>query len=165
MSTPQPPTRDPQTEPAWDLYLEIVALQEHKTPANMKHVVSKAQRAVQIAPHVPDLLMLIAVQLYPYHAVDKTAKKLMIQCQVELDRLGGPSEFALAEAGGVESYLHNRNLIASKAGGKVLEMTPAQFAASRTQTAEPAAGWFADPHGQARLRYWDGAAWTGHVSD
>ena len=27
----------------------------------------------------------------------------------------------------------------------------------------PAAGWFADPHDAARLRWWDGSAWTEHV--
>jgi hypothetical protein len=26
------------------------------------------------------------------------------------------------------------------------------------------AGWFADPYGRFQLRYWDGAAWTAHVS-
>jgi hypothetical protein len=32
---------------------------------------------------------------------------------------------------------------------------------------EPAvpADWYPDPHGQARLRYWDGAAWTDHTAD
>ena len=29
----------------------------------------------------------------------------------------------------------------------------------------PAAAWFPDPHGQHRLRYWDGQAWTDHTSD
>ena len=28
-----------------------------------------------------------------------------------------------------------------------------------------AAGWYPDPQGQARLRYWDGSAWTEHTSD
>jgi hypothetical protein len=27
-------------------------------------------------------------------------------------------------------------------------------------SAQPAAGWYADPHGAARVRYWDGGAWT-----
>jgi hypothetical protein len=27
------------------------------------------------------------------------------------------------------------------------------------------AGWYADPKGERRLRYWDGAAWTAHVAD
>ena len=38
---------------------------------------------------------------------------------------------------------------------------PAQPAAPAP--AQPA-GWYADPSGQARLRYWDGAAWTEHTS-
>jgi hypothetical protein len=28
----------------------------------------------------------------------------------------------------------------------------------------PAAGWYADPSGQARLRWWDGSTWTGNVA-
>lgn len=27
----------------------------------------------------------------------------------------------------------------------------------------PPAGWYADPHGQAPQRWWDGARWTEHV--
>jgi hypothetical protein len=27
------------------------------------------------------------------------------------------------------------------------------------------ADWYPDPHGQARLRYWDGTAWTGHTTN
>jgi hypothetical protein len=27
------------------------------------------------------------------------------------------------------------------------------------------AGWYTDPQGQARLRYWDGTAWTAHTTD
>ena len=26
------------------------------------------------------------------------------------------------------------------------------------------AGWYQDPQGQARLRYWDGRAWTEHTA-
>ncbi|HXY94048.1 MAG TPA: DUF2510 domain-containing protein [Acidimicrobiia bacterium] len=32
------------------------------------------------------------------------------------------------------------------------------------QAAAPA-GWYDDPHGQHAMRYWDGSAWTEHVSD
>ena len=34
------------------------------------------------------------------------------------------------------------------------------------QTAAPQvpAGWYADPAGRFELRYWDGGAWTEHVS-
>lgn len=39
-------------------------------------------------------------------------------------------------------------------------------AAAAAPAAEPAvpAGWYADPSGRFELRYWDGAAWTEHVS-
>ena len=39
-------------------------------------------------------------------------------------------------------------------------------AAEAAPTAESAvpAGWYADPSGRFELRYWDGAAWTEHVS-
>lgn len=29
----------------------------------------------------------------------------------------------------------------------------------------PPAGWYRDPAGAGRLRYWDGTAWTHHVAD
>ena len=42
-------------------------------------------------------------------------------------------------------------------------------AATPTQPAQPAtpsvpAGWYHDPAGRYELRYWDGSAWTEHVS-
>jgi uncharacterized RDD family membrane protein YckC len=36
-------------------------------------------------------------------------------------------------------------------------------AAPAPPAAGPPAGWYADPHGQARLRYWDGQRWTEHT--
>lgn len=43
---------------------------------------------------------------------------------------------------------------------------PAEPAAEAAPTADAAvpAGWYADPSGRFELRYWDGAAWTEHVS-
>jgi hypothetical protein len=158
-----PPARDPRTQPAWDLYVEIVDLQEQGVAANHAGVIARAQEAVRIAPHEPDLLMLIAVALYPYHATDKAAKALMIDCQVELDRLGGPSDFALAESGGIEAYAKRRNLIASKAGRKLREASVKKLAAERDEP-RLAAGWYDDPRGEARLRYWDGQTWTEHTA-
>ncbi|MDQ3935837.1 MAG: DUF2510 domain-containing protein, partial [Actinomycetota bacterium] len=29
----------------------------------------------------------------------------------------------------------------------------------------PPADWYPDPHGQARLRYWDGQQWTVHIAN
>lgn len=44
--------------------------------------------------------------------------------------------------------------------GAVPQVAPAQPAA---QPATPA-GWYPDPNGGGGQRYWDGSAWTGHVS-
>lgn len=52
-------------------------------------------------------------------------------------------------------------------GGPQAPASPAQPAAPAA-SAEPAAtpaGWYADPHGQKRLRYWDGSDWTEHTAD
>jgi hypothetical protein len=39
---------------------------------------------------------------------------------------------------------------------------PLAAAANPTLTARP--GWYADPHGSATYRYWDGATWTEHTA-
>ncbi len=42
---------------------------------------------------------------------------------------------------------------------------PAQPAAAATQTpGAPEPGWFADPKGEAELRWWDGATWTDNTN-
>jgi hypothetical protein len=41
--------------------------------------------------------------------------------------------------------------------------TPAYQPAAAATPAVPA-GWYADPAGRFDLRYWDGSAWTEHVS-
>jgi hypothetical protein len=43
------------------------------------------------------------------------------------------------------------------------EPAPAAEAAPAAEPAVPA-GWYADPSGRFELRYWDGSAWTEHVS-
>jgi hypothetical protein len=42
--------------------------------------------------------------------------------------------------------------------------TPASAGAAPPEAAGPPAGWYPDPQGQARLRYWDGGAWTDQTS-
>lgn len=36
--------------------------------------------------------------------------------------------------------------------------------AAAPPTTPPAAGWYPDPHGHARLRWWDGEGWTDHTA-
>jgi hypothetical protein len=74
-----------------------------------------------------------------------------------------------------EAVLHGRAVRAARpvapwpAQQPVQPMQPAQTAppTQPVQAAQPAApaGWHADPWGQKRLRYWDGAQWTGHTAD
>ena len=48
----------------------------------------------------------------------------------------------------------------------VADVEPEPVVAEAAPAAEPTvpAGWYADPSGRFELRYWDGAAWTEHVS-
>jgi uncharacterized RDD family membrane protein YckC len=51
-------------------------------------------------------------------------------------------------------------VVAKEAVGAVAAPSPA---AGLPQGSQPA-DWYPDPHGQARLRYWDGQRWTEHTS-
>lgn len=51
----------------------------------------------------------------------------------------------------------------AEAAPVVAAPAPAPAPAPATEPAVPA-GWYADPSGRYELRYWDGAAWTEHVS-
>ena len=47
---------------------------------------------------------------------------------------------------------------------QVAPVAPVAPAQQPTQQASWAAAWYPDPTGQARLRYWDGSAWTVHTA-
>ena len=49
-------------------------------------------------------------------------------------------------------------------GAGAAAATPAASPAQPAESAGPPAGWYPDPQGQARLRYWDGNAWTEQTS-
>jgi uncharacterized RDD family membrane protein YckC len=42
---------------------------------------------------------------------------------------------------------------------------PPQQAPPQPQAQQTKADWYPDPHGKARLRYWDGQSWTEHTSN
>jgi hypothetical protein len=48
-------------------------------------------------------------------------------------------------------------------GGPHLSTAGGALAAPPPMTSRPA-DWYPDPHGEARLRYWDGARWTEHTA-
>lgn len=53
----------------------------------------------------------------------------------------------------------------TSAAGAAPGAQPFLGAATATTAASAAAAWHPDPTGRHQLRYWDGAAWTTHVSD
>ena len=57
----------------------------------------------------------------------------------------------------------NRTSPASAPPGPAVEPSPAPPPPPPPPTTAPA-GWYDDPHGEARLRYWDGRQWTGHTA-
>ena len=61
-------------------------------------------------------------------------------------------------AGGAPGYAPNSGWNAPPTGAPVGQPPPPQ------QGSAQAADWYPDPHGQARLRYWDGQRWTEHTS-
>jgi len=52
-----------------------------------------------------------------------------------------------------------RTAAAGRPIAEVVRQAPAA-----TASTQQAAGWYADPRGEARLRWWDGSAWSEHVA-
>ena len=52
---------------------------------------------------------------------------------------------------------------AAVAGAATADDAPTDDTAAAPESAVPA-GWYSDPSGRYELRYWDGSAWTEHVS-
>ena len=79
---------------------------------------------------------------------------------------------AITEATPVSHFDHTiaddrlpTGLMAAQAAATPTATPTATSAAAATPTAAAAAQWMSDPFGGHQLRYWDGSAWTEHVSD
>lgn len=88
----------------------------------------------------------------------------------------------LVVVGSVLGYIAGPMPVAAPAAAAYAPVAPAPAPAQPAQPAQPApqpaqpapapepaaslppAGWYSDPSGQARLRYWDGQAWTEQTS-
>ena len=79
------------------------------------------------------------------------------QNTAEMVRLQG----GRGSAGGISTLSASDVPPVSSGGGAPAAVETGGAAAGGGQ----AAGWYPDPQGQARLRYWDGSAWTEHTSD
>ena len=55
-------------------------------------------------------------------------------------------------------------MVAEPAVAEPAVAEPAVAAAATATESTVPAGWYADPSGRYELRYWDGSAWTEHVS-
>ena len=84
------------------------------------------------------------------------------------DRVAGTlvvdkSAVGQAPPGGAQQYgQYGGPALGQQPQGQPPQQVPAGVGASAGSTAP---GWYDDPHGQARLRYWDGSGWTEHTSN
>ncbi|MEM8620442.1 MAG: DUF2510 domain-containing protein [Actinomycetota bacterium] len=70
---------------------------------------------------------------------------------------------AAAAATATESTVPAAEPVVAPASEPAVAAEPAAVTAPQEESTVPA-GWYADPSGRYELRYWDGSAWTEHVS-
>ena len=71
-----------ETRAAWVLYEEIIQLKEAGSRvAALPAIKAKAKEAARLAPKSPDLLAVLARDLYPFGAFDRSAERLSIEWQ------------------------------------------------------------------------------------
>ena len=98
--------------------------------------------------------------------------RVYLEIIIVLFKIGDNTAQMVKLAGGTPSGIHgtigaeSAPTSALGAGGAA----PAAAAAAPAGQAAPpsggqAPGWYSDPQGQKRLRYWDGSAWTEHTAD
>jgi hypothetical protein len=76
----------------------------------------------------------------------------------------GSSSLGSSSAGAAPAGSPGAGAAAAGSAGGAASSGPATSAAPGGEGGGPPAGWYPDPQGQARLRYWDGAAWTDQTS-
>lgn len=74
------------------------------------------------------------------------------------------SDTAGIAAGGSSSTSRDHESTSSSASTLTAATGWSGAATQQSTTPTVAAGWYADPAGRYELRYWDGTAWTEHVS-
>jgi hypothetical protein len=76
----------------------------------------------------------------------------------------GSSPLGSSPAGGAPVAAPGAGAASAGPGGAGSATAAGAGAAPGGEGGGPPAGWYPDPQGQARLRYWDGAAWTDQTS-
>jgi hypothetical protein len=108
----------------------------------------------------------IAALLYTIFA------RVYLEIIIVLFKIGENTGEMVRLAGGTPSGVHSlagAPATASVGAGGGAAAPAAGGGAAAAQASPPsggqAPGWYSDPQGQKRLRYWDGSSWTEHTSD
>jgi hypothetical protein len=128
------------------------------SPASMEASVeaSPAAEPVEETPFVPAAAAVAAVDEAPT-AVDEPAGWATAPAEAEV-----PAEATVAD---LATQVSEPEPVAAEPEPEPEPVVaePVAEAAPAVESAVPA-GWYADPSGRFELRYWDGTAWTEHVS-
>ena len=101
--------------------------------------------------------------------------RVYLEIIIVLFKIGDNTAQMVTLAGGTPSGIHGTvgaevaPTTSLGAGGAAPAPAATGAAAPAGQSAPPsggqAPGWYSDPQGQKRLRYWDGSSWTEHTAD
>jgi hypothetical protein len=133
-------------------YLQREADAASPAPVEASVEASPATEPVEDTPFVPAAAVVAAVDEAPT-AVDEPAGWATAPAEAEV-----PAEATVAD---LATQVSEPEPVAAEPEPVVAE--PVAEAAPAVESAVPA-GWYADPSGRFELRYWDGTAWTEHVS-
>jgi hypothetical protein len=89
-------------------------------------------------------------------------KHLAVRWGIVVDLVG--AALLVVSAGVLIWQAPRRRVVPSLQQGAVATTHSAQAERSSPVMASMPADWYPDPHGEARLRYWDGSRWTEHTA-